>query len=112
MGIGTRLKQIIKEKNMTIILVSHNMEDVAEYAKRLLVMNSGSLLFDGTPAEIFTKTEELEETGLLAPESAYLMKALAQKGFHVDTDAITMKEAKESILRALKDKENLRKEEQ
>lgn len=106
------IKRLHEEKNMTIILVSHNMEDVAEYAERLLVMNKGRLLFDGTPTEIFTKTEELEQMDLLAPESTYLMKTLASEGLNVDTSAITMKQAKESILKALKDRHHIPKEEQ
>lgn len=97
------LKRLHEEKNMTIILVTHSMEDAAEYAKRLLVMNQGHLVFDGTPKEVFQRKEELEAMGLAAPETMYLMEALKEKDFPVDTRAITMKEAKESILQALKE---------
>lgn len=96
------LKNLHEEKNMTIILVTHSMEDAAEYAKRLLVMNEGHLIFDGAPKEAFQHKEELENMGLSAPETMYLMEALKKKGLLVDTSAITMKEAKESILQALK----------
>lgn len=92
------LKKLHEEKNMTIILVTHSMEDAAEYAKRLLVMNHGHLVYDGTPKEVFQKRAELESMGLSAPETTYLMDALRGKGMAVDTRAITMKEAKESIL--------------
>lgn len=96
------LKKLHEEKNMTIILVTHSMEDAAEYAQRLLVMNGGHLIFDGTPKEVFKKKEELETMGLSAPETMYLMEALKEKGLLVDVSAITMKEGKESILQALK----------
>lgn len=106
------VKWLHEEKNMTIILVSHNMEDVAEYADRLLVMNDGKLVFDGMPVEIFTKTDELEQMGLLAPETTYLMGALSKKGILVDSKAITMQQAKESIINALQSRKKTEKEEQ
>lgn len=99
------IKWLHEEKNMTIILVSHSMEDVADYAKRLLVMNNGKLVFDGTPTEVFGKKEELEAIDLSAPETSYLMEALWKKGFDVDRRAITMEQAKKSILKFLKKEE-------
>ena len=104
------LKQLHEEKNMTIILVSHSMEDVADYAQRLLVMNKGHLVFDGAPKEVFKRKEELEQIGLAARETTYLMEELYHKGMEVDLSAITMKQAKESILKALKSKKEDAKE--
>lgn len=98
------IKWLHEERNMTIILVSHSMEDVADYAKRLLVMNNGKLVFDGTPTEIFGKKEELEAIDLSAPETTYLMDMLHKKGFDVDRSAITMEQAKRSILDVLSNK--------
>lgn len=100
------IKKLHEERNMTIILVSHSMEDVASYAQRLLVMNNGRLVYDGTPTEVFAKKDELEGIGLSAPETTYLMEELHQKGWNVDLSAITMEQAKESILNALQEKED------
>jgi energy-coupling factor transport system ATP-binding protein len=104
--------QLHKERNMTIILVSHSMEDVAEYADRLLVMNKGHLMFDDKPVNVFRHKEELKEMGLSAPETSYLMEDLQKKGFSVDLDAITVDEAVESICLALQEKKNGQKSEE
>jgi energy-coupling factor transport system ATP-binding protein len=86
---------------ITVILVSHSMEDVAEYVDRIMVMNDGVLVYDNTPKNVFRHSEELEAMGLAAPQVTYIMKDLREAGFDVDTSAITVSEAKESILRAL-----------
>lgn len=96
------LDQIAKmhEKlRITILLVSHSMEDVAKYAERLIVMNRGQVMLDGTPRQVFSHYKELEEVGLAAPQVTYLMHELKQKGLSVDVDATTMEEAKASILK-------------
>lgn len=90
-----------KELGITIILVSHSMEDVAEYVERLIVMNQGEVMYDGTPKEVYAHYKELEAVGLAAPQVTYLMNELAQKGLPVDTGATTVKEAAQSILAAL-----------
>ncbi|MEG1947233.1 MAG: energy-coupling factor transporter ATPase [Lachnospiraceae bacterium] len=87
-----------KELHMTIILVSHSMEDVAKYVERLIVMNSGSVMQDGTPREVFRHYQELEQVGLAAPQVTYLMHELRKKNIPVDADATTLEEAKSSIL--------------
>lgn len=89
-----------RELKMTIILVSHSMEDVAKYVDRLIVMNQGSVMFDGTPREVFCHYRELEAVGLAAPQVTYLMHELRKKGIPVDRDATTLEEAKASILQA------------
>ena len=86
---------------LTVILVSHSMEDVADYVQRIIVMNKGRVAFDDTPKEVFRHVEELEEIGLAAPQVTYCMKELKEAGFDVDTDATTLQEAKNEILKAL-----------
>ena len=98
LGLVTKMH---KELGITIILVSHSMEDVAEYVERLIVMNQGEVMYDGTPKEVYAHYKELEAVGLAAPQVTYLMNALAQKGLPVDTGATTVKEAAQSILAAL-----------
>ena len=95
------LRYLREETGMTIILVSHSMDDVANYVSRIMVMNDGVLTYDDTPRNVFRHYKELEEIGLAAPQVTYLMNDLKQAGFDVNTDAITIDEAKESILSAL-----------
>lgn len=98
LGLVTKMH---KELGITIILVSHSMEDVAEYVERLIVMNQGEVMYDGAPKEVYAHYKELEAVGLAAPQVTYLMNELAQKGLPVDTGATTVKEAAQSILAAL-----------
>lgn len=95
------IKKLQIETGMTVILVSHSMEDVANYVDRLLVMNKGELFLDGTPKEVFMHYQELEEINLAAPEVTYIVRDLAKRGLHVDTTATTLEEARDTILRAL-----------
>lgn len=94
-----QLKRIHEERGITIILVSHSMEDVAKYVDRIIVMNQGEAMYDGTPKEVFSHYKELEKVGLAAPQVTYIMNALADKGFDVGTDATTIEEATEEIFR-------------
>ena len=91
-----------RELGITIILVSHSMEDVAEYVDRIIVMNQGSVMFDDTPKEVFSHYKELETVGLAAPQVTYLVNELREKGLPVDTSATTVKEAAQAILAALR----------
>ena len=86
---------------ITIVLVSHSMEDVAEYVDRIIVMNKGCVAYDAAPKEVFAHYEELEEMGLAAPQVSYIVHKLKAKGFPVETDAITIEEAARDILAAL-----------
>ncbi len=95
-----QIKTLHEEHHITIILVSHSMEDVAKYVGRIIVMNQGEMMFDGTPKEVFRHYRELESIGLAAPQVTYIMHALAEKGFQVSTDATTIEEATEEIVRA------------
>lgn len=90
-----------EERKITVILVSHSMEDIARYVERILVMNKGEKAFDGTPREVFAKYKELEAIGLAAPQITYIMHDLYDAGLKVDTQSITIEEAKESILSVL-----------
>ena len=96
------IKKLHDEMKITVILVSHSMEDVAKYVERIIVMNKGELMYDDEPKTIFRHYKELEKIGLAAPEVTYIMNDLKKAGFQVDTDAITVEEAKDSILNALK----------
>ncbi|MEE3419785.1 MAG: energy-coupling factor transporter ATPase [Lachnospiraceae bacterium] len=89
-------------RGITVILVSHSMEDVASYASRLLVVDRGTIAYDGTPREVFTHYKDLETMGLAAPEVTYLMHTLKDRGFDADVTATTVAEARDSILEALK----------
>ncbi|GKU27803.1 energy-coupling factor transporter ATPase [Clostridium folliculivorans] len=91
-----------KEYNMTIILVSHSMEDVAKLADRVIVMNKGKSILDGVPSEIFNKIEVLEEVGLAAPQVTYLVRALRNKGFNISSSVFTVEQAKEALLQYIK----------
>lgn len=90
-----------QERKITVILVSHSMEDIARYVERILVMNKGCKAFDGAPREVFAHYKELEAMGLAAPQMTYIMHALKDNGLDVDASAITVEEAGKSILRAL-----------
>ena len=96
------ISQMHKELGITVILVSHSMEDVAKYVDRIIVMNQGSVMYDGEPKQVFRHYKELESVGLAAPQVTYLMNELKEKGLPVDLDATTIEEAKESILSALR----------
>ena len=93
-----------KERGISIVLVSHSMEDVARYVKRIVVMNHGEVLFDNAPQEVFRHYKELEQVGLAAPQVTYMMHALKEKGLSVDENATTIEEARDSILAALGEK--------
>lgn len=96
-----RIAEIQKERKITVILVSHSMEDVAKYVDRLIVMDHGSVQFDGTPKEVFAHYKELESMGLAAPQVTYIMQSLRAQGANVG-DATTVEEARDEILKAWK----------
>jgi len=90
-----------KEGNLTVILVSHSMEDIAKYVDRIVVMNKGSKMLDGQPKEVFAHYKELEKVGLAAPQVTYMMHALSETGLPVNTEATTIEEAVETISKVL-----------
>ena len=93
-----QIARLHTERHMTIILVSHSMEDVARYADRLLVMNHGKKVFDGAPREVFSHYKELEAMGLAAPQVTYLVHDLKDRGIPIDESITTVEEAREAIL--------------
>ena len=82
---------------ITIILVSHSMEDIARFVDRLIVMHRGDVAFDGTPKEVFLHVKELEQIGLAVPQITYLMHQLKARGFNVPLDVLTIEEAVQVI---------------
>jgi energy-coupling factor transport system ATP-binding protein len=96
-----QIAELHRVRGITILLVSHSMEDVAKYVDRLIVMNGGQVAFDDVPKEVFRHYEELESMGLAAPQITYIMHALKEHGLPVDADATTVAEAAQSILKAL-----------
>ena len=96
-----QIAMLHEERKISVVLVSHSMEDIAKYVERMIVMNKGEKAFDGTPKEVFSHYKELESMGLAAPQITYIMHDLQAKGLPVDTNATTIEEAKRSILRAL-----------
>ena len=96
-----QIARLKEETGITVILVSHSMEDVAKYVERIIVMNRGSVLYDDTPVEVFKHYKKLEEVGLAAPQVTYIMQALYRNGMPVRTDATTIEEARCEILRVL-----------
>lgn len=90
-----------KKTDMTVILVSHSMEDIARYADRIIVMNHGEVMYNDVPAKVFEHYWELEKVGLAAPQVTYIMHDLKEKGFDVDADVTTVEAAADEIVRAL-----------
>lgn len=95
-----QIAKLHKETGMTVVLVSHSMEDVARYVDRIIVMNKGEKMLDSTPKEVFRNYKELEEVGLAAPQVTYVMHDLKDRGFDVSPDATTIEEAADEIMRS------------
>lgn len=96
------LKKLHQEKNLTIILVSHSMDDIAQYADRVLVMNHGELILDGKPRSIFEYEDELEKIGLGVPQATSVIHQLRKVGIHIDKECITAEESAQAIYEVLK----------
>ncbi len=91
------------QTGMSVILVSHSMEDIAKYVDRIIVMNRGEKMLDGSPKEVFAHYKELEQVGLAAPQVTYIMHDLKESGLDVRTDVTTIEEAAEEIMRSFHD---------
>ena len=91
-----------EKADMTVILVSHSMEDIAKYVDRIIVMNKGSVMFNDVPKKVFAHYKELESVGLAAPQVTYIMHEMKENGMDVPTDATTIEEAADGIMKALK----------
>ncbi|EOS79272.1 hypothetical protein C817_02832 [Dorea sp. 5-2] len=90
-----------KESGLTVILVSHSMEDIARYADRLIVMNKGTVMYNDMPKKVFEHYRELEAVGLAAPKVTYIMHDLAERGVKVGTGVTTVSEAADEIMRVI-----------
>ncbi len=88
-----QIKKLHEETGITVILVSHSMEDVAKYVNRIIVMNQGSVMYDDTPRNVFAQYKELERVGLAAPQLTYILNELNKNGLNVNTSLLTMEEA-------------------
>ena len=95
-----QIAKLHKETGMTVVLVSHSMEDVARYVDRIIVMNKGEKMLDSTPKEVFRHYKELEGVGLAAPQVTYVMHDLKDRGFDVSPDATTIEEAADELMRS------------
>ena len=96
-----RISALHKQTGITVILVSHSMEDVAKYVDRIIVMNRGEVFMDGTPKEIFRRSEDLESVGLAAPQVTYVMRQLHKIFPELPKDVTTVEEAKVALLHCL-----------
>ena len=95
------LKELHDSQNITVILVSHSMEDVAGCVGRIIVLDEGKILYDDAPSGVFRHARELEKVGLAAPQMTYVMQALLKDGWDVNADASTVPQARDEILRVL-----------
>ncbi len=93
-----------RQSDMTVILVSHSMEDIARYADRIIVMNHGSVMYNDKPEKVFEHYRELEKIGLAAPQVTYIMHDLAEKGLPVKVNVTTVEEAADEIMKVLEKK--------
>lgn len=92
------IKALHEERKITVILVSHSMEDVAKLVERIVVMHKGRVAMTGTPGEVFSKVEEIEKMGLAAPQISYVFAQLKAKGYDVPTDIYTTKDATQALM--------------
>lgn len=97
-----QIAKLHKERGITVILVSHSMEDVAKYVDRIIVMEKGCVRYDDVPKKVFEHYQDLESIGLAAPQVTYLMQELKKRGMDVDVTATTVEEAKHTILECIK----------
>ena len=96
------IHKLHEERGITVILVSHSMEDVARLVDRIIVMHKGKVAMTGTPREIFSHPMELEQMGLAAPQVSYVFAKLKEKGYDVPTDIYTVEEARDALLKLVK----------
>lgn len=92
------IRELHEKSNMTVVVVSHSMEDMADYVQRIIVMDHGTKAYDGTPAEVFSHYKELEAIGLRAPSVTYVVEELAKRGIELPHNAITVEQATDSIM--------------
>ena len=98
-----QIAELHKVRGITIILVSHSMEDVADYAQRVIVMNGGQVMYEGDKKEVFSHKKELEAAGLAVPFYRQVCEELADRGFPIQRDLLTLEETKDAIIQGLKE---------
>ena len=98
----SEIKLLHKKANMTVILVSHSMEDIAKLVDRVIVLYKGKIHMEGTPKQIYSQSEELENIGLGVPQVAQIVNELRKRGFNIEPDIITVEEAKKAILKEVR----------
>lgn len=103
-----QIAHLKNETGITVVLVSHSMDDVAKYVERIIVMNKGKVMFDDIPRKVFQHYEELEKIGLAAPQVTYMMKELRDHGMDVTDDVTTIEEARDEILRYFGKQNNMK----
>ncbi len=103
----SEIKSIHENRKITVILVSHSMEDVAKIAERIIVFDKGKVFLDGEPREIFRNEDKLLGVGLGIPQITSLMRTLKKRGLDINEDAITVEEAKESLKKYLRGASNV-----
>lgn len=97
----TQVKKLQEESGITVVLVSHSMEDVANFVNRLIVMKKGQIMYDDNPKTVFAQYKELEKIGLAAPQVTYIVNRLREEGFNIEHDATTIDEAAADILKGI-----------
>lgn len=102
-----QLKRMHEALNLTIILISHSMEDVARYVEELIVLHKGQIAYQGTPREVFAHGRKLEEIGLAVPQICYVMEALKAKGLDMDSNVLTTEEAAQKLTSYLRKEEGM-----
>ncbi|QUI21509.1 energy-coupling factor transporter ATPase [Vallitalea pronyensis] len=95
------IKKLHDELGITVILVSHSMEDIGKYVDRIIVMDRGHIKYDDAPKKVFQHIESLEKMGLGVPQVTYLMRELTDKGYHVSPEVTTIKEAYDELMKML-----------
>ena len=97
----SQVKKLQEESGITVVLVSHSMEDVANFVNRLIVMKKGQIMYDDDPKTVFAHYKELEKIGLAAPQVTYIVNRLREEGFNIEHDATTIDEAAADILKGI-----------
>jgi energy-coupling factor transport system ATP-binding protein len=97
-----RVVELHRQRGITVILVSHSMEDVARLVDRLIVVHQGEIHYDGPPREVFRNARQLTQMGLSVPQSTLVMQRLRQQGWDVPEVALTVAEARDAILKCLR----------
>jgi energy-coupling factor transport system ATP-binding protein len=97
-----QIKKLHEKSNVTVVLVSHSMEDIAKLVERVVVLSKGKIHMQGTPKEIYSQAEELQNIGLGIPQIASIVKELRSRGFNIKPDILSVEEAKEEILKEVR----------